>query len=133
MEIFDTGRTLLATLGYPLFEPVAHLPGPAAAELFYCRRAGTDARGEYTSEGFVVLKGSKGLFEASITKVAFQRGALLHAYAYRFIEIFAPHLAALDLREAALSRLSLREPRRKQSAELRIPAYGEPLLAPVDA
>ena len=61
MEIFDTGRTLLATLGHPLFDPVANPAGPAGeAELFYCRRAGTDARGEYTAEGFVVLKGSKG-------------------------------------------------------------------------
>lgn len=60
MEIFDTGRTLLATLGYPLFEPVAKPLGQAdASELFYCKRGGTDARGEYTSEGFVVLKGSR--------------------------------------------------------------------------
>lgn len=51
----------MATLGYPLFEPVANPAGPAGeVERFHCRRAGTDARGEYTSEGFVVLKGSKG-------------------------------------------------------------------------
>lgn len=35
MEIFDTGRTLLATLGHPLFEPVANPAGPAGeTELF---------------------------------------------------------------------------------------------------
>ena len=46
MEIFDTGRTLLATLGHPIFDPVANPAGPAGeAELFHCRRAGTDARG----------------------------------------------------------------------------------------
>lgn len=44
-------------LGCLLFDPVANHAGPAGeAELFYCRRAGTDARGEYTAEGFVVLK-----------------------------------------------------------------------------
>lgn len=68
MEIFDTGRTLLATLGYPLFESVAYKADAStpAAELFYCKRAGTDAVGEYTAEGFVVLKGSKG--RAQITR-----------------------------------------------------------------
>lgn len=80
-----------------------------------------------SQDGLKVLGGSKALFAPSITKVAFQRGALLHAFAYRFVEIFAPHLSALELREAALSRLSLREPKKKQGAEqLRIPAYGEP-------
>ncbi|MGF6379805.1 hypothetical protein OKW31_002718 [Paraburkholderia atlantica] len=61
LEIFETGRTLLATLGYPVFEPVAK-PSTASSdqELFYCKRAGTNAVGEYTAEGFVVLKGSKG-------------------------------------------------------------------------
>ena len=86
------------------------------------------------TDGLKVLQGSKQLFEASVTKVAFQRGALLHAFAYRFVEIFAPHLAALELREAALSRLSLRAPHKKQTAEtLRIPAYGDPLPALVSA
>ena len=59
LEIFETGRTLLATLGYPLFEPVAK-----AAErkdnVFYCRSSGANGRGLYTQEGFVVLKGSVG-------------------------------------------------------------------------
>ena len=61
LEIFDTGRTLLATLGYPVFEPVA---SPVASvqsdEVFYCKSAGIDGRGLYTPEGFVVLKGSVG-------------------------------------------------------------------------
>lgn len=60
-EIFDTGRTLLATLGYPIFESIVKLNSSAQqAELFYCKRAGTNAIGEYTEEGFVVLKGSLG-------------------------------------------------------------------------
>ena len=61
MEIFDTGRTLLATLGYPIFEPVAKPQDTTKAdELFYCKSSGTAGRGLYTQEGFVVLKGSKG-------------------------------------------------------------------------
>lgn len=60
-EIFETGSTLLATLGYPLFDPVAKPAASADAEqVFYCRVGGSDARGLYTPEGFVVLKGSIG-------------------------------------------------------------------------
>jgi len=61
LEIFDTGRTLLATLGYPIFDPVASAGSPTKAEeLFYCKGPGTNAKGLYTPEGFVVLKGSTG-------------------------------------------------------------------------
>ncbi|MFA7436842.1 GIY-YIG nuclease family protein [Castellaniella sp.] len=61
-EIFDTGRTLLATLGYPVFKSLSSGEGRSTkdTELFYCNRAGTKAVGEYTEEGFVVLKGSVG-------------------------------------------------------------------------
>lgn len=66
-EIFETGRTLLATLGYPVFDPVgaaiASVASVAAAkvgEVFYCKSSGADGRGLYTSEGFVVLAGSRG-------------------------------------------------------------------------
>lgn len=61
LEIFETGQTLLATLGYPVFEPVAK-PSEAGnpAELFHCKRSGIDGKGLYTPEGFVVLKGSLG-------------------------------------------------------------------------
>jgi len=60
-EIFETGSTLLTTLGYPVFEAVG-APGPSAEkdEVFYCKVGGIDARGLYTPEGFVVLKGSRG-------------------------------------------------------------------------
>jgi hypothetical protein len=59
-------RTLLATMGQPVFEPLAR-PKDAVKkdELFYCRAAGTDAVGEYTSEGFVILKGSKARAETT--------------------------------------------------------------------
>lgn len=61
LEIYETGHTLLATLGYPIFDPVAKpVAGKEAEELFYCTGSGADGRGQYTEEGFVVLKGSKG-------------------------------------------------------------------------
>jgi hypothetical protein len=60
-EIFETGSTLLATLGFPLFDPVAS-PGASTSgdDMFFCKSAGIDGRGLYTPEGFVVLKGSVG-------------------------------------------------------------------------
>lgn len=61
LEIYETGHTLLMTLGYPLFAPLAKpVVGKEAENLFYCTASGADGRGQYTGEGFVVLKGSKG-------------------------------------------------------------------------
>lgn len=60
LEIFETGSTLLATLGHPLFDPVAGGKETLDEEVFYCTAAGTKGRGLYTNEGFVVLKGSVG-------------------------------------------------------------------------
>lgn len=61
-EIFDTSRTLLATLGYPLFDSVTKSTTETKQddEVFYCRALSCDGRGLYTPEGFVVLKGSIG-------------------------------------------------------------------------
>ncbi len=63
LEIFETGQVLLATLGYPVFDAVS-TPVPSSSskteEIFYCKASGTDGRGLYTPEGFVVLKGSVG-------------------------------------------------------------------------
>jgi len=61
-EIYETARTLVATLGYPMFEPVASAPASdtGANEVFYCRSSGANGQGLYTEEGFVVLKGSVG-------------------------------------------------------------------------
>jgi hypothetical protein len=60
-EIFETAQVLLATLGYPLFDPVAKSgTGAGGEQLFYCRSSGADGRGMYTADGFVVLKGSRG-------------------------------------------------------------------------
>lgn len=61
LEIFDTGKTLLATLGFPLFDPVAGTAKTTKShDLFFCTSAGMDGRGLYTPEGFVVLEGSVG-------------------------------------------------------------------------
>jgi GIY-YIG catalytic domain. len=57
-EIHEIGSLLLATLGYPFFEPLT-VPSTAKEEqAFFCRRTGVDAKGIYTNEGMVVLKGS---------------------------------------------------------------------------
>jgi LysR family transcriptional regulator, cys regulon transcriptional activator len=53
----------------------------------------------------LVALDSQHLFEASTTRVGLRKGAILRAYAYRLIEMFAPQLAETDisrrLREAA--------------------------------
>ena len=61
LEIYETGHTLLATLGFPIFSPIAKRVQTAKGdEIFYCKGSGADGRGIYTEEGFVVLKGSVG-------------------------------------------------------------------------
>lgn len=61
LEMFETGHTLLATLGYPIFDPVAKSAASAKPdEFFYCKASGANGRGMYTEEGFVVLKDSVG-------------------------------------------------------------------------
>jgi hypothetical protein len=60
-EVFDTGRTLLATLGFPIFDKVAQPDsGQQGQEVFLLTSSGADGRGMYTAEGFVVLAGSTG-------------------------------------------------------------------------
>lgn len=70
VELHETIRVLLATLGYPVFEPIARpaiteasptaTPQADGTELYFAKGSGADARGLYTSEGFVVLAGSTG-------------------------------------------------------------------------
>ena len=57
-EIHEIGSLLLATLGYPVFEPLAEQSTTKPEQVFICNRAGVDAKGIYTNEGMVVLKGS---------------------------------------------------------------------------
>jgi len=76
MDIFELGHTLLATLGYPIFVPVAKSAVTAKPDdFFYCKASGADGRGMYTEEGFVVLKGSIGRKEnvASLKGTAGER------------------------------------------------------------
>lgn len=76
VELFETIRTLLATLGQPVFEPLARPSSRSdTRSLLHCRASGADAQGLYTEEGFVVLKGSSGRVEAtpSFRKAGLQR------------------------------------------------------------
>ena len=62
-EIHETTATLLATLGQPIFEPLIGpqsrmISGVGKIDLFYCKGPAANGIGEYTSEGFVVHKGS---------------------------------------------------------------------------
>jgi predicted GIY-YIG superfamily endonuclease len=83
LEIFETGHTLLATLGYPIFDPVAKSVATAKPdEFFYCKSSGADGRGVYTEEGFVVLKDSVGRKE----NVASLRGTAGERLRERLIE-----------------------------------------------
>ena len=66
--IFEAGKILLSTLGYPLFEAIAQADPGTANELYYCKAVGSDARGLYTEDGFVVLKGSTGR-AANVTSI----------------------------------------------------------------
>lgn len=61
LEIFETGRILLSTLGLPIFESVGK--ALVSAEVFHCTAAGSDSRGLLTDDGFVVLAGSIGRLE----------------------------------------------------------------------
>ena len=81
LEIYETGHILLATLGFPLFDAVAKsTAGTGDHQPFFCKSSGADGRGMYTSDGFVVLKGSRGRKEVVVsvkgTGVAKQRDAL---------------------------------------------------------
>lgn len=65
-EVFDTARTLLATLGHPLFDPVVRGADESGdkPELLFCKGSTADGRGYYTEEGFVVLAESTGRRES---------------------------------------------------------------------
>lgn len=55
LDNFDTLKTLVSTLGYPLFDEIRQ---PAPRNTLTCRGKDADARGEYTEDGLVVLAGS---------------------------------------------------------------------------
>lgn len=61
-EIFETAKTLVGSIGYPLFSSFAETAGEDD-DTFFCSRSGAEAKGLYTPEGFVVLKGAKARIE----------------------------------------------------------------------
>ena len=63
-EFIDYAKIIMGTLGHKVFEPLTDsktmvAPNSDSAESDYIRRSGADAKGKLTSEGFVVLAGSK--------------------------------------------------------------------------
>lgn len=59
LDAFETTETLLATLGFPVFEPPAGKPSEQhQREVFFCRGPHADGRGSLVEDGFVVYAGS---------------------------------------------------------------------------
>ena len=59
LDAFDTASTLLATLGFPIFEPPAGAAGQVARrQIFRCTGPHADGRGSLVDDGFVVYAGS---------------------------------------------------------------------------
>ena len=61
LDIFDTMRMLVSTLGYPVFEPIVKPTTPS--HLFFARGGGSDGKGELVEDGFVVFEGSRARME----------------------------------------------------------------------
>lgn len=60
LDAFETGSVLLATLGFPLFEPLVGRSSVGdAASIFYCNGPDAKGMGRLVEDGFVVLRGSK--------------------------------------------------------------------------
>jgi hypothetical protein len=55
LDNFETIRTLSAALGYKPFTPLSEKKN---RNLYFCQGKSADAKGDFTSEGFIVLKGS---------------------------------------------------------------------------
>lgn len=56
LDNFDTIKSLVATLGYPIFDQIKK---PTKKDLVFCKSKDADASGEYTEDGMIVFKGSK--------------------------------------------------------------------------
>lgn len=63
-DFIDYTRIVVAALGHKVFEPIAEMDEDA--DILYCKRSGTNAKGKLTSDGFVVFKNS--VLSASFTK-----------------------------------------------------------------
>lgn len=63
-EVHETAAILMATLGHPVFEPIVKPTSSSnVPEMYFCNGSGSEGRGYYTEEGFVVLEGSYGRAE----------------------------------------------------------------------
>ena len=60
-EIHEIGAVLLATLGYPIFEPLLEHSSGSSDEVFFCTQKNVNAKARFTNEGMVVLEGSRAL------------------------------------------------------------------------
>lgn len=65
-EYIEYAKLVIGTLGFPVFEPFRHIEDNLSNDRFssnmpilYCRCRGGDAKGQRTTEGFVVFQGSK--------------------------------------------------------------------------
>lgn len=60
-EMHEIGSLLLATLGYPIFEPLLEQSSNSSDEVFFCTQKNVSAKARFTNEGMVVLEGSRAL------------------------------------------------------------------------
>lgn len=58
LDAFDTAGILIATLGFPVFEPAVSESAKKKLEVFYCNGPDAEGRGALVEDGFVVFKGS---------------------------------------------------------------------------
>lgn len=65
IDNFETIKILLSTLNYPLFDKIQR--SKKSKEIYECKGKLADAKGNYLSEGLLVLKGSKANFDETRT------------------------------------------------------------------
>ncbi|MBN2981000.1 GIY-YIG nuclease family protein [Cohnella algarum] len=66
MDIFETMKILISTLGYHLFEEARDTnKSVSSVDTFYCKAKGVEAVGQFTDEGLVVLKNSQMVLNAA--------------------------------------------------------------------
>ena len=59
LDTFDAISTLLATLGFPVFEPIRPKAAPASRVVYTCKGRGVEAKAEFMEDGMLVLAGSE--------------------------------------------------------------------------
>lgn len=82
LDAFETAGTLLATLGFPIFEPpIGSAPSAVQDQVFFCKGPDAEGSGALVEDGFVVFKGAlcrRELVPSAIGKLAW-RDELLHS------------------------------------------------------